>query len=188
MGLERLTINASDTSLYFTGDLVVRSSAGNGAIAQSAGSTSAQLPTGVFAGCEYYNTNVARVTWSSYFPGSVGASSTIGDTIAYVITDPEMTFIVQASTNAVVGSSLVGWNIAYSSTSNGQPNTTTGRSLMVLMSSAVGANSSYAFRVVDVYSNFAPPGVNGTDNTSAGALLVVAPNSWDRRTLTGVST
>lgn len=189
MGFERRFIISSDTAQIFTGDPVANSSV--------AGSPYITLPTtgtvevvGIFGGCEYYNSNVGRVVWAPYFPGNIGANATVGPVTAYVITDPEMQFIVQGSTSAVLGSSVVGWNIAYLSTSVGQGNTTTGISAASLMSSAgtVGANSSFPFRIVDVYSNFAPPGVNGTDNTTAGAIMVVAPNNWDRKTLTGATT
>ena len=59
----------------------------------SANGTATIKPLGVFAGCEYYNPTVNRVTWSPYFPGSVGSSSPV---TAYVITDPEMTFIASS--------------------------------------------------------------------------------------------
>lgn len=183
-GLERRWILSSDASVIGTGDPVYNSSTYVGYITLPTSGTVSGM-AGIFAGCEYYSPSVSRNVWNSYFPGSVGSSSPV---TAYIISDPEMQFLAQGSTNAVLGSSVIGWNIGYSSTSAGNPNTLTGISQACLLSSSPSASSSLPFRIVDVYSNFAPPGVNGTDNTSAGAILVLAPNSWDRKTLTAVTT
>jgi len=183
MGLERLFINSSDTNPFFTGDLVVRSGSG-GTIAPTAGSTSAQLPCGVFVGCEYFNPTVSRVVWSSYFPGSVSSSSPVN---AYVITDPEMQFIVQCSSGPIT-STMIGANAIVTVAQSSLGNTTTGISAMVL-STAVTGSASYPFKIVDLYSNFAPPGVNGGDNATPFNIVVVTANSWDRRAgTTGLST
>lgn len=189
MGLTKFSMLSSDTSVIGTGDVVVQSTASGfpGYITQP--STASVTPpgyglVGVFAGCEYYNSNVGRVVWSSYFPGSVGSSSPV---TAYVIQDPQMQFIAQCSTTSVIGSSNIGMNIGYCSSLIGSANTTTGISALALASSGVSASSSYPFRIVDLYQNFAPPGVNGT-STTAGAIVVVVPNAWATRTLTGVTT
>lgn len=188
MGLERKFILSSDTTAVFTGDVVQNSTAVYGTVTQASSGTGLGGGgyVGVFAGCEYYNATVNRQVWSPYFPGSVGATS--ASVIAYVISDPDMQFIVQGSTAAVLGTSVVGWNIGFTSTGASLGNTTTGISNVGLLSTSVSANSSLPFRVIDVYSDFAPPGVNGTDNTTAGAIMVVVPNNWTRNTLTGVST
>ena len=186
MGLSRYFMLSSDTGACFTGDLVVNSSANPGYINVAVAALVATIkPLGVFAGCEYYNSNVGRVVWSSYFPGSVGSSSPV---TAYVISDPEMTYVAQASSGTVVGASLTGWNIAYTV---GTGNTTSGQSASYLNSSMVGTQaSSYAWRVVDTYSNFGPPGANGTSTSEGGGYLIVQPVGWMRNTvtLTGVST
>ena len=186
MGLSRYFMLSSDTGACFTGDLVVNSSANPGYINVAVAALVATIkPLGVFAGCEYYNSKVGRVVWSSYFPASVGSSSPV---TAYVITDPEMTYVAQASSGTVVGASLTGWNIAYTV---GTGNTTSGQSASYLNSSMVGTQaSSYAWRVVDTYSNFGPPGANGTSTSEGGGYLIVQPVGWMRNTvtLTGVST
>jgi len=190
MGLTRVFMLSSDASVVGTGDLVTQSTATGypGYVTQ----VSTQTPSatgwgwaGVFQGCEYYNSNVQRVVWSNYFPGSVGSSSPV---TAYVIQDPQMQFIAQCSTTNVVGSSNIGMNIGWLSSLVGGANTTTGLSQAGLASSTITASSSYPFRIVDIYQNFAPPGVNGTSTTEGGQILVVVPNSWQTRVLTGVST
>lgn len=186
MGLSRYYMLSSDSGAAFTGDIVVNSSANPGYVNVAvAGLVATIKPLGVFAGCEYYNSNVQRVVWSPYFPGSVGSSSPV---TAYVITDPEMTYLAQASSGTVVGSSLIGMNIAYTV---GTGNTANGQSGAYLNSSQVGTQaSSYAWRVVDSYANFGPPGINGTSTSDGGGYLVVQPVGWMRNTvtLTGVST
>ena len=182
MGLERRWMLSSDASVVGTGDVVYNSSTLVGYVTLATSGTVGV--GGVFAGCEYYSPTVNRRVWSAYFPGTVSSSSPV---TAYLITDPEMTFIAQGSTQSVIGSSAIGLNIGIS-TNNGNPDTTTGISRCSLLSSFPTGNSSLPFRIVDVYSNFAPPGVNGTDNTVPGAILVVAPHNWDRNTLTGATT
>ena len=184
MGLSRYFMNSSYATNVFTGDVVKLSSSIPGTIEVGAVLVGTARPLGVFAGCEYYNSNVGRVVWSSYFPASIGSSSPV---TAYVITDPEMQFLAQASTGAVVGSSMTGLNIGFTV---GSGNTLSGISGSYLNSSDVGASSSYPWRVVDTYSNFGPPGANGTSTDSAGGFLVVQPNGWSRNTVsvTGVST
>lgn len=186
MGLSKYTMNSSYATSVYTGDLVKLSSAIPGTIEQfPAGLNATIKPLGVFAGCEYYNSNVQRQVWSPYFPASAGSSSPV---TAYVITDPEMQFLAQASTGSIVGTSLQGMNIAFTV---GTGNDTNGMSGAYLNSSQVGTQaSSYVWRVVDSYSNYGPPGINGTSTSEGGGFLVVQPVGWMRNTvtLTGVST
>lgn len=188
-GMDRMFINSSDTNNYFTGDPVILSTAAPGFLTLPAsGVTTGQAIAGIFVGCEYYNSNVQRVVWSSYFPASAGSSSPVN---AYVITNPQQLFLVQGSTNAVLGTSVIGWNIGYASTSQAGGNTLSGQSVVILASSTVSANSSLPFRIVDTYTNYAPPGVNGTSTGSEGMqVMVVRGNNWIRMggALTAVST
>lgn len=174
MGLERLILNTSDTNLYFTGDPVARSTAG--AVTKLTNTTtSAQVPVGIFAGCEYYSPAAARMVWSPYYPGSVGSSAP-GN--AYVISDPEMKFKVRS--NGILGQNVVGQNAIPLSSFSSLGNTATGVSA-VLLSTVVSADSSAWFKIVALYSEYGPPGADGTDNTVAGNIVVVTANSWERR-------
>lgn len=191
-GMERLFIQSSDTNLYFTGDVVYLSSAQNFGTALNTISlftaSSAYIPVGVFVGCKYYSPSVGRTVWNSYFPGNVGSSSPCD---AYVITNTEQLFIAQASTTSgVVGTSMIGWGIGVASSQQASGNTLSGQSAEALASSVTSLQSATSpFRVVDVYQNYAPPGVNGTSSGSeGGAILVVQPNNWLRRSLNSAST
>src|SRR6516225_99837 len=101
-GQEVRLISSANAMPVFTGDVVALSSGSvpyigsvgtsstNGGVAAGAITTTAY---GIFLGCEYYNTNVNRVTWSSYWPGS-GAQ---GDVKAFVCSNPEQLYIAQGS-------------------------------------------------------------------------------------------
>jgi len=88
----------------------------------------------------------------------------------------------------------IGLNVGFTSTGalgiQSGGNQTTGISNVALASSTVTSLSSQplAFRIVDSTSNYAPPGTNGTDGTTPGAIMVVGFANEIRRALTSVST
>lgn len=192
-GMEVRYISSAYTCPVFTGDVVKLSSASPpyivsaGSSTGTGGITTAITDTayGIFLGCEYYNTNVNRVTWSSNWPGS-GAT---GDVKCYVNSDPEQLYIVQGSTGGVLGTSVIGFAVPISITNSSAGNTTTGQSVMTVQSSLVtGLSSNGQFLIVDVYSNNAPPGVNGTSTGSEGLqIVVVQPLNFIRRTITAAA-
>lgn len=192
-GFDRKFISSGYTNPIFTGDAVVRSttppylvsggsSQGTGGV--TLGATVA-INEGIFMGCKYYNTNVARTVWNSYWPGS-GAT---GDVEAYVCTNPEELYIVQGSTGGVLGSSNIGMVVPQATTGSSAGNTLSGVSNMTVLSSLVtGLSSQGQWQIVDIYSNTAPPGVNGTSTGAEGwQIVVVQPNIAIRRTLYGAS-
>lgn len=182
-GTEMRLISSAATTPIFTGDVVIQSSNPAGYIVQ-AGSTTAitTLAYGIFLGCEYFNSNVNRVTWSSYWPGS-GAT---GDVKAYVCSNPEQLYIAQGSTGAVLGTSNIGQGVPMTVTGASLGNTTTGQSVMGIQSSLItGLSSNAQFLIVDAYTNAAPPGVNGTSTTAEGLqIMVLQPLNFVRRTIT----
>lgn len=189
MGLTRYYLASSDANLYFTGD-VVAVSTGSGSPAgyitlPSTGTNLANPILGVFAGCEYYSPTVGRMVWAANFPGNVGSSNPCN---AYVITDPNQTFLVQGTTTAVLGTSNIGQAVGIASSLQATGNTLSGISNLALNSSTVNSSGiSLPFRILDTSSNYAPPGTNGTDGTSAGAVVVVGFNNQGRRALTQTS-
>ncbi len=188
-GFDTLTIASSDTNIIGTGDCVATiqstapGAAGNYVSAASSGLSQIR---GVFFGCEFFSPTVGRKVWSPFFPGSVQTSCGTADAQAWVCTDPEMLYTVQCSTTNTVTSSMVNHNFGISSGTIGGANTTTGISAMTLASSTGVVTATLPWRLIDFYSNWAPPGVNGTDNASAGNIVIVAPNSFDRSVLTGI--
>lgn len=189
MGLTRRYLASSDTNLYFTGDVVSMSSANPGFISIPSTGVNTTAPIlGIFAGCEFFSPTVGRVVWSSFFPGNTTSSNPCN---AYIIEDPNQLFLVQGTTVSVIGTSCIGLNVGFTST-GAQPagNQTTGISNVALASSTVTGLSSQplAFRVVDTTSNYAPPGTNGTDGTTPGAIVVVGFSNQLRRSITAAST
>lgn len=200
-GFDTLTIASSDTNLYFTGDAVATSATGPYITVMS---TIGVLVRGIFQGCEFYSPTVGRKVWSPFFPGSVQTSSGTNDVLAWVCTDPEMMYTVQCSSITNITSSMIGLNTGVNFTVgllSSQGNQTTGISAQSLSTGAV-TSSSYPFRIMDLWSNWTAPGggffnfgqnlpgpggpVNGTDNTSVGNIVVVAPNNFDRKNTLGI--
>jgi len=195
-GFDTLTIMSSDTSVIFTGDPVAdltgpaTGAAGFADYVTGTTAGGAQV-RGIFMGCEYYNNAVNRKVWSPYFPGSVATSCGTNDVTAWVCTDPEMTWTVQVGGTStgpgvILLSSQTGLNIGFSSATQGSGNVTTGISAVTLNSTSIATTNTLPFRFLDFYSNYAPPGSNGTDNTSVGQIVIVTANNWDRLQLTGV--
>lgn len=188
-GFETYYLRSSDTNLYFTGDPVILSTGDPGYLTVPAsGVTTGQPILGIFVGCKYYSPDVGRVVWNSYFPASVGSSSPVE---ANIITNPQQLFVVQGTSNAVLGTSVINFNIGFTPAVSSQGNTTTGQSVVTLLASAVSANSSYPFRVVATSTTYAPPGSNGTSTGTEGfQTMIVRGNNWVRNggALTATST
>lgn len=189
-GFDTLLIASSDATIVGTGDVVIttQSTSPSAAGPYVTGNISSGLSQvrGVFFGCEFFSPTVNRKVWSPFFPGSVQTSCGTNDAQAWVCTDPDMLYIVQCSTTNTVTSSMVNHNFGLSSAAIGTANTTTGISAMTLASSTAVVTGTLPFRLIDFYSNWAPPGTNGTDNASAGNIVVVAPNNFDRNNTTGI--
>lgn len=201
-GATPVWIASTDAGTIFRGDAVCTSSGGgtnlsgayitsimNGPNTTSTG----QFVRGIFQGCYQYQPSAGRTVWSNFYNGAVTGST--GDVKAYVIDNPEQLFLVQASTKAAIGSSMVGLNIGvtFNSTSG---NTLTGYSNVTVESTSVLGIPGLPFRIVDMYSAYAPPGIpaigtaafiNGTDNTTPANMVIVRLNNCDRMNLTARS-
>jgi len=202
-GMTPVWVASTDTGLIFRGDPVITSSnGGSGASGayitslQTGSLSSSFLCRGIFQGCYQYNPTVGRVVWSNAYLGTVSGST--GDIKAYIIDNPDQLFLVQASTNGAITSSMIGGNISVS-TGSTSGNQTTGYSNITLQSTTATASSSYPFRLVDFYSAYAPGGgafgnvnfgssatnvVNGLDNSNPANMVIVRLNNCDRLNLT----
>lgn len=180
-GQTRVFLASTDARPIFNGDPVKLSSATPGVVEWS--SAAAQGNTvGIFYGCKFLNTSVGRVIWSRTFPGSVSASA--GDrTEAYIVDDPERWFI--AKSTGTFTQANVGQNVSFTPSSVGD---IAGGSLATLSIGTVTGLSSVpgTFKIVDLYSNLAPPGADGAFAT-AGNVVVVTGNNFGRNNLTGTT-
>jgi hypothetical protein len=208
-GMTEVWIASTDPGYMFRGDPVITSTAPgannsgayitavNGTVTASSGF----LVRGIFQGCYQYQPSVQRVVWSNYYGGTVTNSTQ--DIKAYVIDDPDEQFLVQASTNSAISSSMIGLNISIS-TGSTSGNTLTGYSNITLQATSIGSTSTLPFRLVDFYSAYAPGGgafgnvnfnssvsggvINGLDNSNPANLVIVRLNNCDRLSLTAKST
>ena len=169
----RLIANA-DTNAVYSGDPVT--SLSTGYVTRSTAGTT-QI-SGIFIGCSYLNTALGRTVWSPSWPGS-GAT---GDITAYVITDPQATFKVQAGgSTTAIGLADINANANFAL---GTPNTTTGQSGAYLDQTTINpATTTLPFRIISLIAS--PPGAPGTDITTGYNNVIVAFNFQDYRVTTG---
>jgi len=157
-------INPANNTPIYSGDAVVpETGPATGYIKQATAGTVALA--GIFVGCKYLSVSQKKTTWSSYWPGSDAS----GDVEAYIVSDPNAQFVVQAG-GVVIDQSKVGQNVQLNV---GVGNPFTGRSGMFVENPA--ATATLPFRIVGLVRN--PPGANGTDVTSPYNLVVVAFNN-----------
>ncbi len=173
----RLIANANNTAIY-SGDPVVSLSTGY-ITKMTAGS--AVPVAGIFAGCTYLNTSLGRTVWSPSWPGS-GAT---GDITAYVVTNTNATWLVQATTSSGTAVPItiadIGANI---DVVIGSGNTQTGQSTSSVDTYTIGTTNTLPFRIIGLVTS--PPGAPGTDVTTAYNRVIVAYNNQDFKNLTGV--
>lgn len=133
---------------------------------------------GIFNGTEYYNSNVGRKVWFNSLPATgLGA-----DGLVYISNDPPALWLAQSNGSAITFADI-GANIGFAT---GSGNTTTGLSTYALDQSTIGTTNTLPFRIVGLWSQYAPPGTPGADDTSLYNWAVVALNNTDRASTTGV--
>jgi len=177
LGQSQWQIQTGYTSNIFTNDPVYLTS---GYVTVGASSNSTPV-LGVFIGCEFYSSAVGRKIWSPYWPASTAVPT--GTTIdAWVITDPQATFKVQANNTSALAISTLNGSYGYAGqgTTGAAPSSQqlSGQSVAYL-DTVSGANSGYPFRLLSFVT--APPGANGTDTTSAYQNVIVAFNNQQYR-------
>ena len=159
------------TPIYF-GDPVV--SLNTGYIARAAAGVT-QI-AGIFYGCKYFNAAVNATVWSKYWPGVAIASTLTVE--AFICNDPQAVFQVQAGGTAVTIADIDA-NIQFNL---GTGNATTGISGAYV--ETPGATATLPFKVVGLVTS--PPGINGTDPTTAYNDVLVSFNYQDFRSLDGI--
>lgn len=174
-GLRRRTIAYNYSTSLFRGDPVVSDNAGN-IVAVS--SQSAPV-AGIFWGCEYYNSAMKQPFKAPYWPGSSASVPTNGLVTAFIIDDPDQLFVVAelGSTAAIAAANIMN-NVQWNAGSGG--NTVTGISSYVIDDGNITTTSTLPFKIIDLYSTFACPGVNGADNTTVYNWAIVKMNNTDR--------
>lgn len=172
-GLSTSLIANADTSAVGYGDPVISLTTGYVGLATA---STVQIH-GVFYGCTYLSTAIGRRVWSNFWPGS-GAT---GDILAYIDTDPDGLFVVQATSTAVAFADI-GTNIQHNI---GTVNTVTGFSASSVQTP--NTTNTLPWRVVGLLSQFLPANsVPGTDDASLYNRCIVQANFWDRSSTLGI--
>jgi hypothetical protein len=165
-------IAAANTHKFFTGDPVVQLS--TGFIDRVAiGSLATNGTFGIFVGCKYLSTALGRTQWSNQFPGG----DTTTDVEAYVITDPMVVFRCWVGTGAssAAGGPAVQADIGENfNWQIGTGNTSNGLSGAYLDFASLATTNTLPLTITALVTD--PPGVNGTDITTAGNLVEVILN------------
>ena len=164
--LSRRLIASTYATAIYSGDVVmpVTSTATGYVIVYASGTVA---PAGVFFGCEYLSTSQGRRVFAPYYPGSDAAS----DVTAYVIDNPDATFLVQSTyATSALGTAQIGQNVTVVTTTAGS--TYTGRSGQGIGN--VATTSTYPFQIIDTVTT--PTGTNGTDLTTPYNYLIVGWN------------
>jgi hypothetical protein len=135
---------------------------------------------GVFVGCRWLSVAFGRTIWRNYWPGTADA---VGDIEAFVISHPDALFKVQMD-GAVATRAMVGGNFDFTL---GTPNSLSGISGASLTSGSIVTTATKPFRLYDLWSRYASPGENGTDDASANNTVIVLANNFANKTLTGTA-
>jgi hypothetical protein len=199
-------IALGNTNPIFKGDPVQTvTGASGGYIQQYAAGTA--LFAGIFQGCEYFSVSQQRKVRSPYWPGSdaqfdVDAfiidaafsqffAASDGTTVA---TFAPAGVILQAAIGANIDVVIATGGSTTPVAGSGQGNTINGFSGALLKASTIATTATLPFRLVRPYSDFVAPGApaagttsfNGADNTTTFNWWIVAFNSAEAKSLTGI--
>lgn len=175
--LETRQISSADTTTIGFGDVVKALTTGFITRATAADNALADPGIyGVFLGCEYYDTALARKLWSPWWTGVTTALS--GSVLAKVIPDPRVVFEVQVGGSTSTGGVLadVGQNIGIG---NGSVNTLSGFSTQFADQTTIQVTATLPFRIVNLSQKV------GNDNAAAYNTIEVVLNNAAYNSKTG---
>lgn len=164
-------IAAANTHKFFRGDPVIALTTGY-IDAVAIGSIPTQGTLGIFWGCEFQAT-ASGTPWSNTYPG---AAQTV-DTNALIITDPNVIFRCWVGTGASSASGGPAVLADIGANFNWQIGTGTalsGISGAYLDYASLATTNTLPLTIIGLVQN--PPGVNGTDITTAGNQVEVLLN------------
>lgn len=97
---------------------------------------------GVFVGCTYINPTLSIPQWDQWYPGSI----TDTNMTAYVVTDPEAVFQIQADVASFDALAAIG--TSFKLTIPGTPYNTGSKDSTISLDTTDGTNAAYPFKVV----------------------------------------
>ncbi len=166
----RRKIAAANNTPICYGDLV--QSLATGYVALGAAGVSGSVSPGIFVGCEYLSSATGQWKQSPYWPNGDHAY----DGWAYIIPLAGNLFKVQATaTNFTLGDVANNCDISVGTqTITGSY----GLSGMTLSRATIGVTATLPFQIYGLWSDIAPAGTPGTDNTSNYNIVVVKGNPY----------
>ena len=169
-----------NATAIFQGDPVTTLTTGY--IAQSTAGTT-QIAGVFWGGVEYYSTAGKIPLQRNYWPGS---DTTIDPFPAFIISNPNATFLVQTGNSNTAASAAtlanVGMTANFAITAG---NTANGRSGAYLDLYQAGSVTTQPFRILQLASDFLQPGAPGADPTTAYNWVLVGFNFQEMRSTTG---
>jgi len=163
-------IAAGNATVIARGSLLIRLNTGYVTLWTAAQPVS--YAVGVFWGAKYLSTALGRTTQNTFWPGNDSAS----DATAYFIpfTFPTPMFVIQANAAPITFASI-GLNadiVVGTDTIKGALGVSG-----ATLNSTPAVTATLPFRIEGLWSDYAPAGTPGTDNTSNYNLVVVSANT-----------
>ncbi|SRR6266700_7851998 len=141
-------------------------------------------PLGIFDGCQYVSASQGKLVFSDYYPG--GDQITNGIVTAFVLDDPNLTFLVQtgysSTGSGAATQAMVGMNAQYANGTGSALSQQSGAYIDLTTTPAV--TTTLPFRILSLVSD--PPGANGTDTTAQYNYVRVMWNNEFFRQLAGI--
>lgn len=175
LGVGKVVYNA--TAMY-RGDPIVRAAGTSGYLLPWSTNVAPSLVIGIFWGIKHPSVALGRTTQSTYWTGTDCPSTS--DATCYYIPcqgNPSPLFLAQSDGSPFVAAD-VGMNVD-PVIGSGAVKGIWGLSGAMAGFSTLNASATRAFKVMALWSDYAPASTVGTDNTSSYNYVVVAANSFN---------
>lgn len=175
-GLIRRLIKSDNTNVIARGDPCLSLSTGYVDRITTANDSTAVASdyVGVFWGCEYISVAQQRKVVSAYWPGSDAAEDVKVLLVPLMGSTPGL-FMIQSSGTAITFANI-GEN-AYMTYAAPVSQGVFRRSSVVLDQASLNTTATFPLRIEGLWSDYAPTGQNGTDNTTDYNIAVVSFNA-----------
>ena len=137
--VQHLKIASGYATAIFNGDFVKMVAAG---VIEKDTGTATLTTIGIFMGCKYTDPTTGQLTFNQYFPASTAAD----DIMAYVITDPDVVFLMQA--DGAIAQTALGSNFDVIQTAG---TTSIGNSKNAVDADSTATNNTIPLRIYDFY-------------------------------------
>ena len=140
--VQHLKIASGYATAIFNGDFVKMVSAGT--IEKDTG-TATLTTIGIFMGVKYTDPTTGQLTFNQYYPASTAAD----DIMAYVLTDPDVVFLMQA--DGAIAQTALGSNFDVIQTAG---TTSIGNSKNAVDADSTATTNTLPLRIYDFYDGF----------------------------------